>query len=304
MVDAHDSKSCGGNPVRVQVSPAAPVKDIIVVIGPTSSGKTDLSIKLAKKYNGEVISADSRQVYKHINLASGKVTKREMNGIKHHLLDVVDPKKIFTVSDFKKKAFASVEEIISKGKTPIICGGTGFYIDTLLHDSQLPEVPPDLELRKMLSKKSNSELFLLLKKLDPERAENIDNNNPVRLIRAIEIAKKIGKVSAVKDGPNALYKNYNVEVVYIDLPDEKLFKKVLKRIDQRIKAGMIKEVENLHTKYKVSWKRLYEIGLECRYVSMYLQKKLTMQEMRDQLFQATKQYIKRQRTWFRRYTKI
>ena len=303
MVDAHDSKSCGGNPVRVRVSPAAQVKDIIVIIGPTTSGKTALSIKLAKKHNGEVISADSRQVYKYINLASGKVTKKEMGRIKHHLLDVTGPKKIFTVNDFKNKAFTVIEEIISKGKTPIICGGTGFYIDALLHDSQFPEVEPDLKLRKFLEKKPVEELFLMLGKLDSNRAENIDKNNPVRLIRAIEIAKKLGKVPDVKDGPNALYKKYNVKVIYIDLPDEKLFKKVLLRINQRIKSGMIKEVQNLHTKHKVSWKRLYEIGLECRYISLFLQKKISKQEMREQLFKEIKHYIKRQRTWFKRYLK-
>ncbi|MEI6490858.1 MAG: tRNA (adenosine(37)-N6)-dimethylallyltransferase MiaA, partial [bacterium] len=164
------------------------MKDIIVIIGPTTSGKTALSIKLAKKHNGEVISADSRQVYKYINLASGKVTKKEMGRIKHHLLDVVDPNKVFTVNDFKNKAFTVIEEIISKGKTPIICGGTGFYIDALLHDSQFPEVEPDLKLRKSLEKKPVEELFLMLGKLDSNRAENIDKNNPVRLIRAIEIA--------------------------------------------------------------------------------------------------------------------
>ncbi len=303
MVDAHDSKSCGGNPVRVRVSPAAQVKDIIVIIGPTTSGKTTFSIKLAKKHNGEVISADSRQVYKHINLASGKVTKKEMGKVKHHLLDIVDPKKVFTVNDFKSKAFKAVEEIISKGKTPIICGGTGFYIDALLHDSQFPEVEPNLKLRKSLEKKSVNELFVMLKKLDSNRAEKIDKNNPVRLIRAIEIAKKLGRVPVVKDGPNALYKKYNIEIIYIDLPDEKLFKKVLKRIDVRIKAGMIKEVQNLHIKHKVSWKRLHEIGLECRYISLFLQKKISKQEMREQLFQETKHYIKRQRTWFSKYAK-
>lgn len=303
MVDAHDSKSCGGNPVRVRVSPAAQVKDIFVIIGPTSSGKTDFSIKLAKKHNGEVISADSRQVYKYINLASGKVTKKEMGEIPHHLIDIVDPKKIFTVNDFKKKAFKSVEEIIAKGKTPIICGGTGFYIDALLNDSQFPEVEPDIQLRKALSKNSTVELFAMLKKLDAKRAKNIDKNNPVRLIRAIEIAKTLGKVPIVKNGPNALYKNYNVKIIYIDLPDEELFKKVLKRIDIRIKAGMIKEVQNLHTKHKVSWKRLYEIGLECRYASLFLQNKISKSEMREQLFIETKKYVKRQRTWFKKYVK-
>ncbi len=289
--------------MRVQFSPAAQVKEIIVIVGPTSSGKTALSIKLAKKHNGEVISADSRQVYQHINLASGKVTKKEMGKVTHHLIDVVHPKKVFTVNDFKKKALNAIEEILSKNKTPIICGGTGFYIDALLHDRQFPEVEPDLKLRKILSKKTKEELFSMLKKLDSNRAENIDQNNPVRLIRAIEIAKKLGKVSVVKDGPNSLLKKYNVKIIYIDLPNDKLFKKVLRRINLRIKDGMIKEVQNLHTKYKVSWKRLYEIGLECRYVSMYLQGEITKIDMINKLFQETKHYIKRQRTWFKKYLK-
>ncbi len=276
------------------------MKDIIVIIGPTTSGKTALSLKLAKKFDGEVISADSRQVYENINLASGKITTKEMGKIPHHLIDVVQPKKIFTVSDFKKKAAFAIEEIVARGKTPIICGGTGFYIDALLHDTQFPEVPPNPKLRKVLSKKNSQELFVMLKKLDPQRAHTIDQKNPSRLIRAIEIAKKLGKVPPIKDGPDALYKKYNVEIKYIDLPDEILFKKVLQRIDQRIKARMISEVKKLHDMYKVSWKRLYEIGLECRFVSMHLQGQLTLAEMRDELFVATKQYIKRQRTWFKK----
>ncbi|MEI8061915.1 MAG: tRNA (adenosine(37)-N6)-dimethylallyltransferase MiaA [bacterium] len=279
------------------------MKDIIVIIGPTTSGKTALSLKLAKKLNGEVISADSRQVYKNINLASGKITKKEMGKIPHHLIDVVDPKKTFTVSDFKEIAGSAIEEIIAKGKTPIICGGTGFYIDALLHDSLFPEVSPNPKLRKTLTKNTVAELFIMLKKLDAQRANTIDQNNAARLIRAIEIAKKLGKVPPVKDGPNALYKKYNIEIMYIDLPDEILFKKVLQRIDQRIKSGMIPEVKKLHDTHKVSWKRLYEIGLECRFVSMYLRGQLTLTEMRDQLFTATKQYIKRQRTWFKKYIK-
>ena len=308
LVDAHDSKSCGGDPMRVQFSLAAQVKknssntkgmkDLIVIIGPTSSGKTAIAIKLAKKINGEVISADSRQIYKHIDLASGKAMKKEMAGVPHHMIDVVSPKKVFTVHDFKAGAERAIEDIVARGKTPIICGGTGFYIDTLLFDRNLPEVSPDLKLRNELSKKPATELFSMLKEIDPARAEEIDAKNPTRLIRAIEIAKSLGKVPKVIDGPNALYKKYKVEIIYVDLPDERLFKKIKKRIDERLAAGMIAEVKKLHTKYKVSWKRLHEIGLECRFIAMYLQEKMSLSEMRDQLFQAHKQYVKRQRTWF------
>lgn len=277
------------------------MKDIIVIIGPTSSGKTALSIKLAKKRNGEVISADSRQVYKHLNLASGKVTKKEMAGVRHHLIDVANPKKVFTVQDFKEKAERVVDKIVARGKVPIICGGTGFYIDTLLHDRQLPKVEPNQKLRRTLAKEPPAKLFKMLQKIDPERAEEIDSKNPQRLIRAIEIAKSLGKVPKLADGPNSLFKKYKVEIIYIDLPDAELFKKIEMRIDSRIKLGMIDEVKKLHTKYHVSWKRLYDIGLECRFVSMYLRGQLTRDEMRDQLFAAHKKYVKRQRTWFKKY---
>jgi tRNA dimethylallyltransferase len=279
------------------------MKDLIVIIGPTSSGKTALAIKLAKKINGEVISADSRQVYKHIDLASGKATKKEMSGVPHHMIDVVSPKKVFTVHDFKVGAERVIDDIVARGKTPIICGGTGFYVDTLLFDRNLPEVAPDLKLRKELSKKTTAELFSMLKEIDPDRAEEIDAKNPTRLIRAIEIAKSLGKVPKVTDGPKALYKKYKVEIIYVDLPDEKLFKKIKKRIDERLADGMVSEVKKLHTKHQVSWKRLYEIGLECRFISMHLQGKISLSEMREQLFLSHKQYVKRQRTWFNK-TKI
>jgi len=169
----------------------------IVILGQTSTGKSDFAVEIAKQINGEIISADSRQVYKGMDLGTGKITKKEMQNIPHHLLDVYPPKKIFTASDFKQKAEKIIKGIIKQGKVPIICGGTGFYIDTLINNSNMHEVPPNKILRQELSKKTTLELFEMLKKLDSKRAENIDSKNKVRLIRAIEITKALGKVPPI-----------------------------------------------------------------------------------------------------------
>src|SRR3989338_8024568 len=173
-------------------------RKIIVILGPTASGKSALGVKLAKKINGEIISADSRQVYKGLDIGSGKITKKEMRGVPHHCIDIVSPKKIFTVVDFKKCADKAIEKNFAKNKTPIIVGGTGLYIQAIVDNIVLPEVKPNWKLRKELEKKTTEEMFKMLKKLDPERAKNIDAKNPRRLIRAIEIAKSLGKMPKLK----------------------------------------------------------------------------------------------------------
>ena len=166
---------------------------IIVILGPTASGKTALSITLAKRFNGEIISTDSRQVYKGLNIGSGKITKKEMKGIPHHLLDVANPKRKFTVAQFQTLALKKIQEIQNKGKIPFLVGGTGFYIQSVVDGIAIPEVKPNWKLRKKLDKKSVKELFLMLKKLDPRRAKNIDPKNPHRIIRAIEIVLSTNK---------------------------------------------------------------------------------------------------------------
>ena len=172
---------------------------VIVILGPTASGKSDVAIKLAQKYDGEIISADSRQIYRGMDIGTGKVTLAEQKMAVHHLLDVVSPNDEFNISHFKKLAGKMIDDILKRGKLPIICGGTGFWIKSVVDNVELPEVKPDLDLRKKLDKESAEKLFLILKKLDPERAKNIDAKNKVRLIRAIEIYKKLGKVPAIKD---------------------------------------------------------------------------------------------------------
>ena len=288
--------------MRVQVPLSAHCKfmkkpKIIIVCGPTATGKTSHAIKLAKEIDGEIISADSRQVYTGINLMSGKATKKEMDGIPHHLLDVINPKKQFSVADFQKLGKKAIDDILLRGKTPIICGGTGLYIDALVHDTILPEVRPNLELRKKLNLKSSEDLFKILSKLDPERAKTIDAKNPVRLIRAIEIAKELGVVPQIKKTSP-----YKTEWIYLDFPDDVLKERIHIRLLERIKDGMLREAKKLHDN-GVSYKKMDSLGLECRTCAKYLQKKISKSELIDELNNDIWHYVKRQRTWFKKFAK-
>ncbi len=269
---------------------------LIVILGQTATGKSDFAVQIAKEVNGEIISSDSRQVYEGMNLGSGKITKKEMRGVKHYMLDIISPKKVFSVSQFQKKALKEIKNIIKENKVPIICGGTGFYIDSIVDGNIFPEVKPNKKLRDELNKKTAQELFKELEKLDKDRSQNIDKNNKVRLIRAIEVAKTLGSV------PKILKKENNFEIIKIGLvmPDEILKERIKSRLVARIKKGMIKEIKDLHEKEKVSWKRLEAFGLEYRYVSQFLQGKLDKEEMINQLNTEIWHFAKRQKTWFKR----
>jgi tRNA dimethylallyltransferase len=272
---------------------------ILVIVGPTSSGKSDLAVLLAKKFNGEVISADSRQVYKGMDIGTGKITKKEMGGIKHYLLDVVSPKSVFTVVKFKKLADKAILDILKRGKTPIIAGGTGFYIQAVVDNIVLPEVKPDNKLRKNLEKKSTEELFEILKNKDKRRSLEIDSNNRHRLIRAIEIATYLGKVPEVQTQP-ALYDILQIGI----LTDNEVLKdKIKTRLLDRMRQGMMAEVKKLH-KEGVSWKRMESLGLEYRYLTRYLRGKLEKDEMLKKLEFEIWHYAKRQKTWFKRDKRI
>lgn len=271
---------------------------LIVIIGPTSAGKSALAVSLAKKFNGEVISADSRQVYKGMNLGTGKITPQEQQGVKHYLLDVVSPKKQFTVIDFVRLAEKAIKEIRKKGKIPIICGGTGFYIDALLYD--LPKtVAPDWSLRKKLEKLSNEQLFKKLKKLDPKRAQTIDQHNKRRLIRALEIVLKTGQPVP----PLKRKLKYVVLKIGIKRSKKELRKRIHERLLTRLKKGMVEEVAKLHYQ-GVSWQRLDSFGLEYRFISRYLRGLIKKEEMIKQLETAINQYARRQMTWFKRDKEI
>ncbi len=268
---------------------------LITIVGPTSSGKSDVAVLMAKAINGEIISADSRQVYVGMNIGTGKVTKKEMSGIKHHMLDIANPKQTFTVSDFKKLAENAINEIISKEKIPLICGGTGLYARVLIKDIQIPNVPPNKKLRKELKEKTTEELYLILKKLDERTANNIDKKNPVRLIRAIEISKSLGRVPEIKKNEDKF------ETLEIGLYPGKeiLAGRIKKRLLKRMSMGMISEVKKLKEK-GISWKRLNELGLEYRYISRFLKGELTKKEMLEKLEQEIIKFSKRQMTWFKK----
>lgn len=272
---------------------------VLVILGPTAVGKSDLAVAIARQYNGEVISADSRQVYTGLDIGTGKITKKEMRNIPHHLLDVVNPKKVYSVELWKQHTEKALEDIISRGKFPIICGGTGFYIQSIVDNITLPDVAADSKLRKKLSLKSTTELFTMLKKLDLKRAKNIDSKNPVRLIRAIEIATVLGSVPKTKK----VKSDYEFIQIGLTLPLEILRKKIHTRLLSRMKKGMLAEAEKLHTR-GVSYKRMEALGLEYRYLALYLQKKVTKKEMFKRLDTEIGQYARRQIQWFKRDARI
>lgn len=272
---------------------------VIVIIGPTASGKSSLAIKLAKRFKGEIISADSRQVYKGMDIGTGKVTRQEQRLVPHHLLDVADPKREFSAARYIRLGQKAIRDISGRGKLPIICGGTGFYIDALLGTTSLPDVPPNKKLRAQLGKLSPEKLYAELKKLDPRRAKNIDRHNKRRLIRALEIITYTGK--PIPDSkPES---KYDALWIGINPSKEKLAQRIEKRLDERLKHGMIAEVKKLH-KQGVIWKRLENFGLEYRWIARYLQNKISKEEMHNLLLRDIIKYSKRQMTWWKRNKEI
>jgi len=255
---------------------------LIVVLGPTGSGKSELAVKLAKKFNGEIVSADSRQVYKEMDIGTGKIAKKEMKGIPHYLLDVTSPKTIFTVVQYRKLALKALKKIFQRGKTPILCGGTGFYIQAVVDGIVIPEVSPNWKLRKKLEKKTVAELYKMLKKLDPQRAKTIEKKNPRRLIRAIEIVTKI-------NGPVPILKKeslpYPVLMIGIKVSKEELKRRITKRVKKMIKMGLEKEAK----KFPVP-----VIGYQ----------EWSSTNPQDLIIQHTLQYAKRQMTWFKRDKRV
>lgn len=272
---------------------------LIVILGPTASGKSDLAVSLAKALKGEIISADSRQVYKGLDIGTGKITRREMKGVPHHLLDAVSPKRHFSVTEYEKRARKKIKAILKKKKMPFLVGGSGMYIDAVLYGAPYPEVPPNASLRKHLEKKSAEKLFLMLVKKDPRRAETIDRHNKRRLIRALEI------IHATKKPIPELIKipRYDALIIGIKKSETELKKRIKARLAARFAHGMMKEVGTLLQK-GVSHARLMELGLEYRFLSKYIQGLLTRDEMKEQLLRAINQYAKRQMTWFRQYPAI
>ena len=310
---------------------------VIVIVGPTASGKSNLGILLARKFNGEIISADSRQVYKGMDIGTGKVPKdknqrlylshdRSINttfknrtnkyfseGIRHYLLDIASPKQNFTVDRYKKLGEKAIQTILNKNKIPIIVGGTGFYIDALVRNLNLPEVPPNKKLRKELEKKTVEELFAKLKKLDPTRAKTIDSHNKRRLIRALEIISAIGTpIPVLNTKYEKLNSKYSLLWLGVKWPQKKLAERIKLRLDSRLEDGMIKEVQKL-IKSGAGYHRLFNFGLEYRQISLWLKitkpklqtpKEFKKTEYYQKLLREIIKYSKRQMTWFKRNKEI
>jgi tRNA dimethylallyltransferase len=269
---------------------------VIVVLGPTASGKSDFAVELALKHKGEIISADSRQVYKGLDIGTGKITQEEMRGVPHYMLDVYSVGEDVSVARYARDASPIIEDILSRGKLPIICGGTGQYIDALIDSAVLPPVQPNVKLREELEKKSTEELFKALEEKDPRRAHMIDRHNRVRLIRALEIVETLGTVPE-QQSPIRKYST----TIYLLAPSRELLReRITTRLEKRLSIGMIEEVERLLAE-GITHEVLYRLGLEYRYISLYSQKKLSYEEMVEQLGFKIKQYAKRQETWNKKY---
>jgi tRNA dimethylallyltransferase len=310
---------------------------IICILGPTASGKSDLAIALAKKLSGEIISADSRQVYRGMDIGAGKVardktkakvshinddrqlydTKKNVylsEGIPHWLLDVASPKRSYNVTHFVRDAKKAILDIKKRGKTPIICGGTGFWVQALIEGTAFPPVKPDLKLRKKLGKYTTEKLFTMLEKKDPVRAKTIDPKNKVRLIRALEICKTLGSVPPLchsREGGNpdswitdkTRDNKTSTLIIAINPSKEILHQRIEKRLEKRLEQGMVREVETLRAD-GISWKRLESFGLEYKNVALFLQKKITKETMYENILRESFQYAKRQLTWLRRWEKM
>lgn len=273
---------------------------VIAVVGATASGKTSYAIELAKKINGEIISADSRLVYKGMDIGTAKPTIDEMQEIPHYMIDVVEPEYNYSVGLYVKEAKKHITDIISRGKVPIVVGGTGLYFRVLLENYDLPDVKPDYELRKELSSYSYEELLEMLTKLDEKAANSVEKNDKKKLIRYIEIIKLAGKpldlVRGVKE------KEFNVEWVGLNFPREILYDRINKRVDWMIEQGLIDETKKLLQKHGRISNITDTIGY--REVLSYLDGELSLDEAKDKLKQNTRNYAKRQLTWFRKNEQI
>lgn len=277
---------------------------VIVIGGPTASGKTSLGVELAKRINGEVISADSMQIYKDMTIGTAKPLPEEMNGIPHHLIDFVSPDSRYSVADFKIDAEKKIEEILKKGKVPIIVGGTGLYIDTLIYGIEYPDIEFDEEYRNELLIKAESESGLLelyeeAKEIDKDAIEKISQNDKKRIMRILEIYKATGKTKTEMERLSRINGvKYDYKVFAINMDREKLYERINLRVDLMIKQGLVEEVKRIVNKYKKFPTAMQ--GLGYKEVVEYLNGEITENEMIEKIKQESRRYAKRQLTWFRK----
>ena len=270
-------------------------------MGPTASGKSKFAVETAKKINGEIISADSRLVYKGFDIATAKPTLEERQGIKHYLIDVVEPEIDYSVANFFDDAKVVIEKIQAKGKTPIVVGGTGLYFRILLEDFDPPRVKPDYKLREELKKLTSEELHQMLKELDSVSAQKIHFNNKVKIIRAIEVCKNLDKPMSEAAGKKE--REFDVEWIGLNFKDrEKLYDRVNQRVDEMIEKGLVEETKMLLKKHGRINNFINTIGYQ--EIIQYFDDEISLEEAISDIKQNTRRYAKRQLTWFRRNTLI
>lgn len=282
-------------------------KPLIIIAGPTACGKTDSSIYLAKKINGEIISADSMQVYKYMDIGTAKIKKNEMQGIKHYLIDEFLPDEDFSIAKFKNLATKYIQEIYAKGKIPILVGGTGFYINSVIYNNDFEETKKDEDFRNFLTKeakeKGNIYLHQKLIEIDEASAQKIHPNNVKKVIRAIEFFNQTGKkISEHNEEEKQKEKAYNTSFFILNMPREKLYKKIDLRVDLMIKNGLLKEVSSLLEKnYKKELVSMQGIGY--KEIIAYLEGKISFEEAIYIIKRDTRHFAKRQLTWFKNQAK-
>lgn len=284
---------------------------LIVLLGPTASGKTTWGLKLAKNFNGEIISADSRQVYRKMDIGTAKaVGEWRRNGLRktyyiedvpHHLIDFLDPGKQFTVAEFRDKAVKYTKLALKGGKTPLIVGGTGLYIHSVVDNLKIPRIAPNRKLRKSLEEKSTEDLMKLLKNLDPKTAQTVDSNNTRRVIRALEVCILSGIPFSEQQIKGDQI--FDVLQIGIEVPREVLYTRIGKRVDEMMKLGLLKEVENL-LKQKYGWNLPSMSGIGYRQFREFFENKRELDEAIELLKRDTRRYAKRQTSWFKRDNRI
>ena len=280
---------------------------VIVICGPTASGKTKLSIEVAKMVNGEIVSADSMQIYKDMTIGTAKPTTEEMQGIKHYLIDFVSPDKRYSVAEYKNDAINAIEEIISKGKTPIVVGGTGLYVNSLIYEIEYPSVELDMNYRKKLEEIAEKEgldrLYEMAMKVDKLAMKKISPNDKKRICRVLEIYHATGKTKTqIEIESRANEPKYDYLVFGINMDREKLYDRINRRVDIMVEDGLIDEVKEVLSKYNDFPTAMQ--GLGYKEVAEYLNGDTTKEEMIEKIKMETRRYAKRQLTWFRRYENI
>ena len=279
---------------------------VIVIAGPTASGKTALSIEIAKKIDGEIVSADSMQIYKEMDIGTAKPDNEEKQGIKHYMMDFVKPDQAYNVASYKRDAKNAIKEIIEKGKTPIVVGGTGLYIDSLVYEIEYVDIETDLEYRNMLEERAEKEglekLYEEAKKIDEKAMEKIGCNDRKRILRVLEIYHQTGKKKTELDEESRKEPEYDYKVFAIDMPRDILYDRINRRVDIMLENGLVDEVRNIYEKYKIFPTAMQALGY--KEVVEYLENKITKEEMIEKIKQESRRYAKRQLTWFRKNKNI